>query len=304
MKILVGSYLNNIYEINLDLKNNIFLNSNILIEATKPSYLINYKELSYIHTINDIQFINIGNEDVKLGEGACHLSYDNKFKSIYTSFYGAGLLKILNQVNDKFEVTQTIKYTNHSHIHYAELIETIGLVGVVDLGDNKFYLYENINGKLVEKTYYQFKKEEGPRHFVYHKTKPLIYIINEHKPSVTVLSYENNVLEFVNDYPLTSGAGSAIRITDDQKYLYAAVRFSNYLFAFKINDDGSLYLIQKISTKGDHPRDFNLINNDKHLVLANMNSDNLMLYKIIDGKLYLKDTLENIVKGASIMTKS
>lgn len=305
MSILVGSYKKNIYEVKIDQENDKFISKEIISEEEKPSYLINYKNLSYIYMEGLKQFAKIGDESVLLSDefGACHISYDDKNKNIYTSFYGAGILKVLSNINGSFKVTDTIKYKENSHIHFALYIDTINLVGVCDLGDNKFYLYENNDQKLNLKTYYEFNNNEGPRHFIYHKTKPIIYVLNEHKPSVTILEYNDGKISLVEDVKLIDGAGSAIRMSKDNKYLYAGVRFTNYIFVFEILSDGKLKLIQKVSTKGDHPRDFDLVLDDKYLVVANMNSDNLVLFKIKNGKLYLKDKDFHLEKGASVMTK-
>lgn len=305
MSILVGSYEQNIYEVEIDKENHKFLSKKTISKEKKPSFLIDYRDLSYIYMDGVKQYVKLGNDNLLISNdsGACHLSYDDKNKNIYTSFYGAGVLKVLSENDNKWSVSQTIEYEDHSHIHFALYIDNLDLVGVCDLGDHKFYLYENINQKLVEKASYSFKDKEGPRHFIYNKSKPIIYVLNEHKPSVTVLSYENGKLELVEQIKLIDGAGSAIRISKDNKYLYVGVRLSNYIFAFEILDNGKLKLIQKISSMGDHPRDFNLVFNDKYLIVANMHSNDLALFRINNGKLYLEDKDFKLNSGASIMAK-
>lgn len=302
MKILIGSYNNNIYEIDFDKEAELLKEKKTLIATTKPSYLINYDNLSYIYMKDKLGYIKIGSEDVLLNDGASHLSYDYKNNSIYTSFYGAGLLRVLNKNhNNMWEVSQTIKFQKHSHIHYAEYIDTIDLVGVCDLGDNKFFLYENLNGNLSLKATFAFDKNVGPRHFVYKDN--LIYIISELIPSVSVLKYENNNLTLVQDVELVDGAGSAIRMTKDKKYLYAAVRVANYIYGFNIKENGLLTVMQKVQTRGDHPRDFNLIFNDEYLLVGNMHTNNLSLFKIVNGKLYLIQENYDIDAPASIIYK-
>ena len=110
-------------------------------------------------------------------------------------------------------------------------------------------------------------------------------------------------LILLEEHFLTDGYGSAIRLTRDNKFLYGAVRKSNYLFSFNVGENGLISLTQKISTEGDHPRDFNLIDCDKYLVVANMHSNDLSLFKIVNGKLYLKDSKYNLDGGASIIHK-
>ena len=52
-------------------------------------------------------------------------------------------------------------YKDNSHIHYAEFIEDINLVGVCDLGDDKFFLYEYSNEHLNLVANYEFEEGVG-----------------------------------------------------------------------------------------------------------------------------------------------
>ncbi|VEU80357.1 beta-propeller fold lactonase family protein [Haploplasma axanthum] len=300
MKILIGSYNKNVYE--LIIKNNKVNKTNVYLEASKPSYLMNLNGLSYIYEKDNKQYIKIENDDILLNEKSCHISYDKTNNLVYSSHYHDGILKILSKDKNHWDVVNTLSYTPHSHIHYAEYIPSINKVGVCDLGDNKFYLYDVKNKELNLSVLYSFKNNEGPRHFTYNKDLPIIYIINELTPSVSVLEFSNNKLNLLQTINLSIGAGSAIRISKDNKFLYAAVRDSNYIFVFEIEKNGLLKVIQKIHTNGDHPRDFNLIDDDKYLLVANMKSDNLSLYSINNGKLTLEDYNYNLDRGASIIS--
>lgn len=299
MKFLVGSYKENIYEVLIDKENDKFVSKNIIYNVIKPSYLMAYNNLSFLHTKNNQQYLRVGDQDILLNEFACHISYDNKNNLIYTSHYHDGLLKIIDSNNLK--IINTIKYEPHSHIHYAEFIDTINLLGVCDLGDDKFYLYDVVDHNINLKTYYQFENKTGPRHFVYHHSLPIIYVINELNASVTILKYENNKLIKLDEISLIDGAGSAIRKTSDNKFLYVGIRNSNYIFGFEILKNGLLRLIQKVHTLGSHPRDFNIINN-KYLVVANMHSNNLTLFTINNGRLKLADANFELSHGACIIT--
>ncbi|HHT55097.1 MAG TPA: lactonase family protein [Acholeplasma sp.] len=299
MKVLIGSYKENIYEVEIDNKKDKIVSNNKIIDAVKPSYIMEFNNLSYLYLKDNVQYIKIGDEDLLLTHPAAHISHDNANNVIYVSFYHDGLLKVLSKKNNKWEISETLQYKDNSHIHYAEFIEDINLVGVCDLGDDKFFLYEYSNEHLNLVANYEFEEGVGPRHFVANGN--LIYVINELKPSVSILKYKNSSLELVDNIELVDGAGSAIRMTKDKKYLYAAVRFSNYLYAFEVKENGLLNVIQKVHTKGDHPRDFNLIYDDKYLLVANMNSNNLSLFKLNNGRLYLTDHNYQFNAGASII---
>lgn len=287
MKTLIGTYKNGIYEIIIDLQHDKVATVKKVIDVDKPAYLIDFSNLSYIFNKNNEQYLKIGNSELFLEHKACHLSYDKKNNLIYTSHYHDGLLKIINQIGNDWKILKTYSYEKHSHIHFALYIEPLNLVGVCDLGDDVFYLYRVVDNNLIVETKFKFEKGSGPRHFIYNKTLPFIYIINELSADITVLKYENKSLSLIQKIKLIDGAGSAIRISDDNNYLFTAVRDSNYLYSFKIQQNGYIDVLQKISTEGDHPRDFNLILDDNYLLAANMNSNNLSLYKHTNGILSL-----------------
>src|SRR5690554_3848498 len=156
MKVLIGSYKENIYEVEIDNKKDKIVSNNKIIDAVKPSYIMEFNNLSYLYLKDNV---------------------------IYVSFYHDGLLKVLSKKNNKWEISETLQYKDNSHIHYAFFIEDINLLGVCDLGDDKFFLYEYSNEHLNLVATYEFEEGVGPRHFVANGN--LIYVINELKPSVS-----------------------------------------------------------------------------------------------------------------------
>lgn len=305
MKLLVGSYQENIYEITINQKKHSFETSILFNDVSKPSYLIPYKDsIAFIHMKDDIQYIRIGEQDVSLGnDTSCHLSYDNKNELIYSSHYQTGSLFVLHQNKNKWEVLERLTYQDHSHIHFAQFIPTIDLLGVCDLGDDMFYLYAVIEKKLVLKTSFKFEPKTGPRHFVYHNTLPIIYVICEHSGEVITLEYNDFELNEVQRVQLPKGSSAAIRISKDNLYLYASDRLSNTISSFEIIEDGLLMPLQTIETFGDHPRDFNLSLDERYLVVANMNSDELSLYErdLESGSLILLEKGFSVNKGSSVL---
>lgn len=80
-----------------------------------------------------------------------------------------------------------------------------------------------------------------------------------------------------SDWDQHNGA-AAIRISNDGQYIYVSNRGNNSIAVFKVNEDHTLKLIQRISTFGEFPRDFNWDNNEEIVVAANQNTDNATLY--------------------------
>jgi 6-phosphogluconolactonase len=72
---------------------------------------------------------------------------------------------------------------------------------------------------------------------------------------------------------------SAIRISKDGMFLYTGQRGHDSISVFRIDEKGKLKRIQTISSFGKHPRDFALSPDNRFLVCANLDSDNLTLYE-------------------------
>ncbi|MEZ4934028.1 MAG: beta-propeller fold lactonase family protein [Saprospiraceae bacterium] len=85
--------------------------------------------------------------------------------------------------------------------------------------------------------------------------------------------------------PFYAATSSAIKIHPSGKYLYAGNRA--YLSAtediamFSINpDDGTLFYLGNMDTKGEVPRDFEIDPTGNFLIVANQETNNLVSFKI------------------------
>lgn len=305
MKLLIGSYDENIYEVTIDVDSQRFIKKELFASKTKPSYITPYKDdIAYIYMEEDIQFAKIGKEKVSLkSDTSCHINYDKRNNVFYTSHYHSGILNVLSNNEGSWIVKDTLNYKENSKIHFAEWIDFIELTGVCDLGDDKLHLYQFIDNELRLKTSFEFPENSGPRHFVSHHSLPIIYVVTEYSSKVFVLEYKKGKLNLLHTVSLEKGDSAAIRITNDSKFLYASDRKSNTISGFEVLDDGFLIPIQVISTFGDHPRDFNISLDERWLVAANMNSNNLTLYSrdLQSGSLILVDEDFEINSPATVL---
>lgn len=74
--------------------------------------------------------------------------------------------------------------------------------------------------------------------------------------------------------------GSAIRISKDGRFLYAANRGHDSIAIFKINQySGELSLIEWVPTEGNWPRDFAFDPSETFLVASNEETGNLVLFE-------------------------
>ena len=104
----------------------------------------------------------------------------------------------------------------------------------------------------------------------------------------------------------TSSAGSAdIHVSPDGKFLYASNRAeANTIAIFSINQtNGKLALVGHQSTLGKTPRNFNFDPTGNFLLVANQNSDAIVVFKINKDTGLLTDTGNRIDVGKPVCLK-
>ncbi len=135
------------------------------------------------------------------------------------------------------------------------------------------------------------KAKTGPRHFVFHPSGKLVYLLGELDGAVHVFDYDPGKGQLkekqsVNALPpgVTGRIASAdIQITPDGKFLYSSDRTSNTLSGFKVSStDGTLTLIETLPTEA-MPRSFSIDSSGRYLFLVGMRSHQMTSYQIESG---------------------
>jgi len=237
------------------------------------------------------------------GDHPCYVNVDSKGKWVVAGNYTGGSLAVLpvNADGTLEPPKQVIKHEGHSvnkdrqekpHVHSTNFSPDYKWLFVPDLGIDKvmIYSFDDNNGKLqaAKKPYVQTKPGAGPRHFAFHPSGKYAYLMEEMGGTVEVYAYDKhgglNNIQTISSIPAdyNGSAGSAdIHVSPDGKFLYASNRGeSNTIAIFSIGEDGKLKLVGHESTFGKTPRNFNFDPSGNFLVVANQNSDNVVIYKI------------------------
>lgn len=305
----LGTYTRNaskgIYSFILDTNEGKVTEPTLVAELTDPTYLTIHKNYLFANFKAEgkgaVRSFVINQENGGLLPSStstsengtyCHLSVCDNL--IVTANYGNGIVETF-PLND-YQIGPIIDTIQHSgsgpnpdrqqaaHAHYSGFTPDGNYIVVVDLGIDKIITYEETEGKLKELASLAVKPGSGPRHLVFHPTKPVAYCIAELRPEVIVLSYNNGrftVVETVRSIPLDyldNNQGSAIHISSDGRFVYAANRGHNSIAVFSVHEDGTLTLLENVSTYGDWPRDFSIDPTGRYIVVSNEESDNLTLF--------------------------
>ena len=232
----------------------------------------------------------------------CHLALSSDQDYIMTANYMGGISAHKIMENGSIgPLTDTVFHMGFdpdsgrqsaSHPHMILQTPVDNQVLISDLGSNKIFHYEVKDGMYQLLASTLTLPNTGPRHAAHHPHKKYVYVLNELNNTVEVFSYADLTQEMDRKQSIstlsenTEAAGmsaSAIKIHSSGKFLYTANRGNdqNFISAFKINDtNGTLTIIQNIDSEGEIPRDFEISPSGKLMLVANQNSDNIVLFKI------------------------
>lgn len=178
-----------------------------------------------------------------------------------------------------------------SHIHSANFSPNFDYVFLPDLGADKIRTLGfnfNSNEILTEQNNLDIKTNpgSGPRHFTFHPAGKFAYCLEELSGMVCVYSYSKGELkqiQSIKSYKKTQDTyGSAdIHVSSDGLFLYASNRWSdeNTIAIFSINKEGKLNLKGHQKTGGEHPRNFTIDPSGNYILVANMISNNIVVYR-------------------------
>ncbi|RJX37696.1 lactonase family protein [Paenibacillus pinisoli] len=232
----------------------------------------------------------------------CHIQRDqgNRFLTV-TSYHGGmtGLLRIEGDgsIGELADVRQhegssvDAERQDRPHPHSSFYSPDGRFLLVQDLGLDVIAVYrlDAEEGKLVAHDTVKLHGGAGPRHLTFHPSGKFAFVINELDSSITSLAYDASegkleVLGTVSTLPAdyTGENGTAeIAISGDGRYLYGSNRGHDSIVVFGVNpENGSLSLIQHISSGGGHPRHFSLTPNGQYLLAANRDANNIVTFRV------------------------
>lgn len=179
-----------------------------------------------------------------------------------------------------------------AHVHSTVFSPAGDFLFTPDLGTDKVMIYKfNPNSKKplspATPPYVAVAAGNGPRHFTFHPSEKFAYLMQELSGTVGVFRYSNGKLTLLEDVPThpadyKGNIGSAdIHVSPDGKFLYASNRGDeNTITIFSINPaTGKLKLKGYQSTLGKTPRNFIIDPTGNYLLVANQNTDNIVIFK-------------------------
>lgn len=287
------------------------------VQVTNPSFLTVSEDGHFVYACTETKLRNAGsvssfyfdannrslkflNKQPSMGENPVYISvFPNNKWLIECNYTGGSIAVFPIDSHKKLEPpSQIFNYKDSSvikdrqdasHPHATVFSPDFKYLLVTDLGGDKIKSYK-INGQAKKplELYKQFNciPGSGPRHLTFHPNGKFCYVIEELSEMVSTYKYNNGSLIAVQristrDSTTHISHGSAdIHASPDGKFLYASNRGDkNTITIYSIEQDGSLKLCGYQSTLGNHPRNFVIDPTGNFLLVANVTSNNIVVFR-------------------------
>lgn len=253
-----------------------------------------------VYSINgETLTLELVNNQLLEGASPCHISVNSDKSQVVTANYHKGTIE-LYACNGNGGLNPASSIAEHQgsgpnaerqekpHAHYAGFTPDEKYIVAIDLGIDQLVTYAVNDGTLSKVHALSVKPGSGPRHLAFHPNGKYAYIMTELSSEVIALKFNAEdgsftELQYISTIPADfseNNQGSAIHLSSDGRFVYAANRGHNSIAIFSVNQDsGELTFVQRTYTEGNWPRDFRIDPTGAFLVASNEESGNLVLFE-------------------------
>ena len=240
------------------------------------------------------------NTQVTGGDHPCFVSIDARGKYLAVANYsggsvtmmpvdGSGALLPFSQVVQHYGKGSNPQRQEKPHVHQAIFSPKQNFVVVNDLGIDEVRAYA-FNSKKAQPLDTQkvikihTTPGSGPRHLVFHPSKPIFYVMEEMSGKISVFAFNKHSiasLQTIECDTISRQPGSAdIHMSPDGKFLYASNRAdANTITIFSVGgSDGRLQRIGSQPVGGKGPRNFVMHPSGNWLLVANQYTNNIIVF--------------------------
>jgi 6-phosphogluconolactonase len=243
------------------------------------------------------------NHHVSGGDWPCHLEIDASGRWLLVSNYGSGTVSVLSVLPDGAlgEMTDLVQHQGSGpnrerqqgpHAHSATFTPDQHFVIVADLGMDALlvYAFDASAGRLRAHTRISARSGAGPRFKIFHPGGQHIYVNHELDNTVVVYDYDTKKgtlreRQVVETLPPGAAASAiaGIQVSPKGDRLYVSNRGHDSISVFEIEGDGTLERLAVTSCGGRCPRNIAIAPGGRFLLVANQESDEVVVLPVLDG---------------------
>ncbi len=282
---------NGVYHFDFNEDNGKIASIKSLYHVDKATYVVSYKDNLITsmnkHNRSGISLLdsqgNLLDESLEEDKVPCFVLAKDDF--VYTANYHDGLVRIYRIKDKQLDLVKQINVVNKAGCHQVILHGKYLLVPCLLIDEVR--IYDTTNDYALVNTI-RFPQGSGPRHGVFNKEHTRLFLVSELSNELFTFAVDGLNFEILNKIALLTPSqqhsspapsSAAIRLTENEQFLYISTRGTDILSVIKIDDKQvKPQIIQQCSCGGAHPRDFSLSPNEQYLVVANRDTNNLVSF--------------------------
>lgn len=227
----------------------------------------------------------------------CHIAMDPQQELVFVANYAGSPVNVYKRLPDgnlaHFQ-TLEIPTPQGSHPHSVAVSKDGKALYIADLGNDRIWIFQRAGSQYVLHPDKSAALEEGagPRHLSLSADGTRLYCANELNNSVWVFSVEPDAglrkLQHMSTLPQDfTGTNyvADIHLHPRLPYLYVSNRGHNSIAIFKVEKEGTLQWVGFSSTRGETPRNFTISPTTDQLLVANQDSDDMVIFNIDESGL-------------------
>lgn len=258
------------------------------------------------------------------GDHPCYVTVDSDKQVVAVGNYSGGNLAAywLNADGSLKAPAQVIQHEGHGpntqrqerpHVHATVFSSDEQFLFVPDLGTDKVNIYKRSDSEpLLAATipFAPLPPGSGPRHITFHPNGKFAFVVNELNATVTAFNYTSGQLTPIETRSMVAegfegAVGAAdIHVSPDGKFLYASNRGdANDIVIWSVSPSGALTPVATQSTLGQTPRNFAIDPSGNFLLVANQNSNEIVIFRRNVETGLLNDTGKRIAVDRPVCLK-
>lgn len=306
-----------IYKAVLDVASGKLSDLQLVAETTNPSFLTIAPDRKHLYAVGEIdnfagkkagavEAYTIEPKTGKLkklnaqpsgGPGPCHVNMDRTGKVVLVANYGGGSCASYPvQADGKLGSAGSViqhkgpQLTPHAHSMNVDPGNKFAICADLGLDQLLVYKLDIDQGKLTPNgtPYLSLPAGSGPRHLAFHPTRPLAFVINETKCTLSSLKFDAErgtftILDTANTLPRDVARGDStaeVVVHPNGKWVYGSNRGHNSIVAFAVDDAGKLTRIGHQGAGIKTPRGFTIDPTGQWLLVGNQDGGNVVVFKI------------------------
>ncbi len=284
--------------------------------CTSPSFLTISKDKQFVYAVNEtsrgmVSAFSLKNNKLTLlqqketkGADPCYITISPDQHNLFVANYSGGSITQFHRFADGL-ISNAQQFIQHSgksinaarqekaHVHGTFFSPNGQHLLTPDLGMDQVSVYPYSNNTSLPLDLSKTKSivsnpGSGPRHIAFSKNGHYLYIIEELSGSISVYSFTKGQATFIQKVithtaSFKGAPGSAdIHLSPDGLFLYASNRGEeNNIAKFAVLSNGKLNesTFSLYPTLGNKPRNFTISDDGNWLLVANQDSDNIVVFK-------------------------